>query len=164
MVGAKLAAARAAVLAFVGAMRLPDDQVALVTFSETARVLVPLTGNRESVDRALDAIAPTPGTRLDRGLRLGIEELRSPRHRAENLRVILVLSDGLQGETAAAAREAASTARGEGVVICTIGLGGDADEALLIDVAGGRVRYRFAPSADEVAALYSAALGTASRP
>lgn len=156
MAGAKLAAAQAAAAAFVAVMRLPDDQTAVVAFNDTVQLLVSLTGDRTAIGAALGAISPSPGTRLDRGLERARAELRGPRHRSENVPVILLFSDGLQYEDPTTARTAAAAARGEGVEIYAIGLGADVDAGLLVELVGAPDRYRFAPDAAEMAALYRA--------
>jgi Mg-chelatase subunit ChlD len=159
MEGSKLAAARADVVAFAAAMRFPADQVALVAFSELARLELRLAGNPDALIEPLAAVAPSPGTRIDRGLAEAAAELGGSRHMPGNRSVILLLSDGGQVEEPSAARSAAAAARARGIVIYAVGVGADADESILVDIAGGRGQYRFAPTADQMAELYRDIVG-----
>jgi hypothetical protein len=154
MVGDKFQAAKVAALAFVSAMRLPDDQAAVVMVNQVAQVIVPLTGDRAVIEAGVAAINSSPGTRLDRGLEAAITELQGPRHRPDNIRAIIVLSDGGQYEDPESARSAAATARAQGIAIYTLGFGADVNEALLVDLAGAAERYHFSPAPEEMVALY----------
>jgi hypothetical protein len=154
--GAKLDAERAAALAFVDAMRPGGDQAAVVAFNVAAQPVIPLTADRAAVRAALARIVAAPGTRADHGLDQAIAEVTGPRHRSGSVAAILLFSDGQQYEDPAAARAAAERARAAGVLVYTFGFGADADEGLLVDLAGARDRYRFAPDAEVMADAYRA--------
>ena len=154
MTGAKLAAAKAAAAAFVAAMRLPEDQVAVVAFNRDAVLAAPLTGDAAAVTAALDGIRPLPGTRIDRGIEMALAELEGPNHRAGNAAVLVVLSDGQQLDGPASAAASAAQARQRGVAIYTIGLGADAALVFLAELAGDPSRSFFAPEPAQLTAIY----------
>jgi uncharacterized protein YegL len=154
MTGAKLAAAKGAALAFIDALQLPNDQVGVVAFSQTATLLSPLTGDAGALGVAISALAPSPGTRIDAGLSAAWEELRGDRRRPGNAPVLIVLTDGRQAEAPEAAQAVAAAARAAGVTIYSIGLGADVDALYLVDLAASPSRYFFAPDGDALAGIY----------
>ncbi len=157
MTGAKLAAAQAAAHDFVGLLKMPTDQVAVIAFNQQAQSLAPLTGDRAAVDGAIDAITLAAGTRIDAGLLQATAELRGPAGRgAAALPVIVLLTDGRQDADPAAAQAAAAAARAAGTRIFTIGLGADVDLPFLQDLAGDRARAFAAPTEADLAAIYAA--------
>lgn len=157
MTGAKLAAAQAAAHDFVGLLKMPTDQVAVIAFNQEARSLAPLTGDRAAVDRAIDAIALAAGTRIDAGLLGATAELTGPAGRGSAaLPVIVLLTDGRQDADPAAAQAAATAARAAGTRIFTIGLGGDVDLPFLQELAGDPGRAYAAPTEADLAAIYAA--------
>lgn len=154
MAGPKLAAAKAAAAGFVDLLALPEDQVAVVAFQDRARPRTGLSGDAGALQRAIAGIESSPGTRIDEGLRWAIDELAGPRRRAGNLPVIVLLTDGRQAIAPAEPPRLAALARAAGVRIYAIGLGGDVDEAYLLDLAGHPGRSYLAPSARDLAAIY----------
>ncbi|MBI4525260.1 MAG: VWA domain-containing protein [Deltaproteobacteria bacterium] len=76
-------------------------RVGLVTFSDDARVLQPLTHDFEQVRRSLDEIlikGPDGGTHMAAGVRLGIKELMGlgqSERRTDAVKVQFLLTDGL---------------------------------------------------------------------
>lgn len=88
MVGARIAAARQAALAYLA--KVPADvKVGLVTFSTTARVAVPPTTDRQRVRSAVQALTASGNTALFDAVGLAVTVL-GPR----GDRSILLLSDG----------------------------------------------------------------------
>lgn len=154
MTGAKLAAAKAAAGAFVAAMRLPEDQVAVVSFNRAATLDVGLTGDSGAVTAAIDGIRSRPGTRIDGGIDMALTELAGPGHRPANAAVMVVVSDGQQSELPASAAVSADRARRQGVVVYAIGLGADVAAAFLTELAGASSRYFFAPEPAQLTAAY----------
>jgi Mg-chelatase subunit ChlD len=150
----KLAAAKAAAHAFVDAMALPDDQVAVVSFHATAQVVHTLTGDANALHAVIDGIAVAPGTRIDRGLDTAVVELSSTRRHVEHTPVIVLMTDGVQYEEPQSALDAASRARESGTTIYAIGLGADVDGEFLVTVAGAASRYYFAPVPDQLVDIY----------
>jgi Mg-chelatase subunit ChlD len=153
MVGAKLAAAKAAAVTFIDLLDLGADQAAVIGFDAAARTAAQLTTNQAALEQAILGLRTGHGTMIDRALRAAIEELVSPRHAAGHRRVIVLLSDGAHGGAAGDVLAVAAAARTAGMVVYAIGLGADADAALLAAVSGPE-RYYHAPTAAELETIY----------
>ncbi len=151
----KLRDARAAILGFVDRALAPPDQLALVTFNAAAGVNQPLTTDKSRLRTVLQAVIAGAGTRIDLGLAAARGELAGPRHRPDSARVIILLSDGVQSSPPASTAVAeADAAKAAGMVVFTIALGGDADLALLAQLASSPDHAFVAPSGAELAAIY----------
>lgn len=151
---AKIAAAVAAARTIVAAVAAAPGTAALaiVAFNDRATLLTPLTADHVALDAALDDVATAHGSRLDAGLRLGAEALADAPSGA--LRRLVVLSDGLPSpSTPADARAAAADARARGITIDAVGIGEDADPALLAAIAGDPSRFHLAPDAEDLATV-----------
>lgn len=150
----KLEAARAALLAFVDLAKAPD-RLALVTFADVAGLNQPLTGDKGRLRSAVQAVITGAGTRIDLGLAIARQELAGPRHAAAHGQVIVLLTDGIQTNAPAALASAeADTAKAAGMVLFTIGLGPDADLALLGQMASSPAHAFVAPSGADLAGIY----------
>ncbi|MFQ5460622.1 MAG: VWA domain-containing protein, partial [Anaerolineae bacterium] len=150
----KREAARRAALAFLDLLG-PDDQAALVVFSEDARRLVPLGTDRRALRRALAELPRSRGTRIDAGLAMAVDVLTGPERNADHTPAILLLTDGRPTRSSEAdVRGAAARARRAGLTVFAIGLGGDVNPGLLRDVAGDPGRYYPAPRSDDLAGVY----------
>lgn len=156
----KLGAAVDAARTFLAQMQLPQDQAAIATFDENARVVQRLTGSRGLLEAELRSIALGSGTRIDRGIRVAFGELLSPRHDPLNAAVMIVLTDGQPsgGSEASTLREARD-ARAAGIEVYAVGLGSDADLGLLSFIAGDHTRAFLAPSAALLRSIYEAIAG-----
>jgi len=151
---AKIVAAVAAARTIVAAVGAAPGTAALaiVAFNDRAWMLAPLTADRAVLEAALDGVATARGSRLDAGIRLGVEALAAAPE--GSLRRLVVLSDGLPSpSTPGEALAAAAAARGEGITIDAVGIGDDADPALLAAIAGDPTRYHRAPDAEDLAAV-----------
>ncbi|WP_414930821.1 YfbK domain-containing protein [Streptomyces sp. Je 1-369] len=134
----------------------PDDSIALVTFSDTAKTVLPMTRlgdsedggeGRTRVHRAVAGLEPTQSTNLEAGITTGYDTaVRGKRDGATN-RVVL-LSDALAntGETSAdGILDRISDARREhGITLFGVGVGSDYGDALmerLADKGDGHTTY-----------------------
>ncbi|GII81201.1 hypothetical protein Sru01_61830 [Sphaerisporangium rufum] len=134
-----LAGVRAALRALIGRLDASDD-FGLVTFGETARVVIPAgpLGDKEAALRAVAGLRTGGATDLSRGLLRGVHE--AYRAAAGGSATLLLISDGHadRGATSPARfGEIAMAARRQGVVTTTLGCGLDYDEALLAAIADG---------------------------
>ena len=158
MTGEKLEAAKASARAFIWALDLASgrDRAAVVAFDETARQASPLTSDGAQLERAINGLAAGLGTRIDRALAEAATVLGSAAERRTGAAAaIVLLSDGAHRGTKANVLLAAESARRTaGPAIWTIGLGPDADAALLRSVADPGA-YRFAPDAAALEAVYA---------
>lgn len=129
-----------------------DDSVAIVTFSDEAETVLPMTrlgedGDRDRVHEAVDSLEPTDSTNLDAGIRTGYDTAVEGRRSGATNRVVL-LSDALAntGETSAdAILERISEARREhGITLFGVGVGSEYGDALmerLADKGDGHTTY-----------------------
>ncbi|WP_030977117.1 vWA domain-containing protein [Streptomyces sp. NRRL S-1824] len=114
-----------------------DDSVSLVTFSDEAKTLLPMTRLRDHRGRihdAVDSMEPTDSTNVEAGVRRGYEEAVDGHREGANNRVVL-LSDALAntGETDAdAILERIDAARRDyGITLFGVGVGSDYGDALM---------------------------------
>ncbi len=154
--GSKLDAAVAAAEALLGALRLPADQVGLVSFNQTARLVSPLSGDRTALLGELRRLALGNGTALDQGLARAREALAGPDRRPAGRRLILLLTDGRSTTPAADAIAQAAAAKADGITIHAIGLGNEVDARTLGGIASTPAHYRAAAGRAAVIAAFEA--------
>ncbi|WP_431987320.1 YfbK domain-containing protein [Streptomyces griseoflavus] len=118
-----------------------DDSVALVTFSDEAEAVLPMTGlggNRGEIHDAIDSLEPTDSTNLGAGVETGYETAVEGLREGATNRVVLV-SDALAntGETEADAilERIAGSRREHGVTLFGVGVGSDYGDALMEKLA-----------------------------
>jgi uncharacterized protein YegL len=152
----KLDVAVEAAREFLDLLRLDaGDQAAIVAFNDTAALLAPLTSNRAVLTNALGAPATAQHTCIVCALDVAATELAGDRRRAGNTPVLILLTDGKSNPrpvTEAVSR--AAQARQAGVVIFTIGLGTDLDDAALTTIASWPAYYYHAPTAAQLRDIY----------
>ncbi|MGW1227668.1 YfbK domain-containing protein [Streptomyces sp. NPDC002530] len=127
-----------------------DDSVALVTFSDEARTVLPMTrvgDHRKRVHDAVDSMEATDSTNVEAGVRRGYEEAVDRHREGANNRVVL-LSDALAntGETDADAilERIGEARRDYGITLFGVGVGSDYGDALmerLTDKGDGHTTY-----------------------
>ena len=140
----KIDAARVAARAFVAELDFEHgDQAAIVAFNAEARLMQPLTSDREALLAAIADIQLAQQTCLVCAVTQADEELAGPRHLADNQPAMILLTDGRSNpQPVEAAVDRARVARARGVVIFTIGLGEDLDADALLSMAS-RPEYAF---------------------
>lgn len=153
--GSKLDAAVGAARALVSDLRLPEDQIALIGFHGSARLLAPLSGDPRAVLAALDTLELGNGTAMDEGLRRAHEALAGAEPRPGRRRVILLLTDGRSTTHPALAITAAELARAEGISIEAVGLGSEVDIPTLIAIAGSTRHFHHARGQVELTAAFA---------
>jgi Mg-chelatase subunit ChlD len=154
----KLDAARAAATVFLDQVDWAGgNQAAIVTFDATARLAQPLTGDRGLLNGALGGMATGQQTCLPCAVAEADRELASARHQPGHTPVLVLLTDGRSNpRPVSEAVAAAETAKARGVVIFTIGVGEDVDEAGLASMASRPDYYYRAPDAEALEAIYRA--------
>ena len=139
MAGEKMEFTRQGLELLVDGMR-DEDQLALITYSDAADVVVPMGPvgeNRVALGRAVAALRPEGGTNLHGGLTTGYREVLASYDSARQNRVILI-SDGnpTAGVTATPTILQDSRAyNSDGIGLTTIGLGTDFNIALMRGLA-----------------------------
>lgn len=118
-----------------------DDNIALVLFGDFAYIASPLTYEKEMLVEFMglqDMALAGKNTAIGDGLARSIDALKSSRART---RLIILLTDGKQNAGSVSIETAVEIAAKNGIRIYTIGIGKDADTALLELIAtrtGGR--------------------------
>jgi Ca-activated chloride channel homolog len=161
MQGEKIEHARAAVRELVGRLG-SDDRFALVTYSNTATVTIPLGGADDGARAAwtacLATIVADGGTNMSGGLDLGLDVLEGARAPGRTARAILI-SDGLanQGDPTpeGLVRRASRAAHGE-YVLSTVGVGSDFNEYLMTALAdAGAGNYYYLRGSDDLGTVFA---------
>lgn len=163
MTGTKLANAKEAVRHAMRRLH-EGDSISLVVFSDEARCVLEPTGFDQkalkTVESALAEINAGGMTALCSGLELGIEKARLSRRETT---LVLLLSDGQAnvGETdLEKVGQRSYLARQESILVSTIGVGSDYNEALMAEVATqGGGRFYHVLSADQIVPYLSGELG-----
>jgi uncharacterized protein YegL len=158
MTGDKLASAKAAARRFLEVLHLPDDHAAVVSFSRQATLGAGLTGGRAALQDAIDGLAVIPGTAIDAGLRLAIDELGA-HGRPDATHAIVLMTDGLNNDGRQPVLDAADSAHRRQVVLYTVAFGVDADVELMREVAGNPRRSFLALTGEDLIRIYTEIAG-----
>lgn len=129
MQGDPIARAKQAATQFVQSLG-PNDQAAIVAFSDSVIPVVPLTGDRASLTRGVDSLTAAGNTALYEAVQTASYVARS----AKSPRAAVVLLTDGQNETqtsSATADGSVSAARGAGLPVFTIGFGAAPDANFL---------------------------------
>lgn len=138
-------------------MHSGGERIGIVIFNQEARLLQPLTSDRDLIVRSLRSITTTSTqSRIDSGLNKAYELLRSPGVRPANRGVIL-LTDGISnpvpGEIAI---QAANQIRSDGILLYTVGFGPEMDQPTLSGIAAKPERLFIAPTIEEIGPIFVA--------
>jgi Ca-activated chloride channel homolog len=124
------------------------DRIGLVLFGENAYLQTPLTFDLKTVQYMLDeteiGLAGASRTAVGDGIGLSVKRLRE---RAEQNRVLILLTDGRNNSGELDPIEAAKLAKHAGVKIYTIGVG--ADEAIRRSLLFGNTKFNPSAELDE---------------
>lgn len=144
MQGERMDMVKSNLMHFIRLLR-PMDYIMLVTFSDRAEVVVPLSkiADAARLDQQLSKITTGGSTEIFRGLETGINLLRTCRvPRAQ--RTLVLLTDGHTYGDEEACKNLAREASEEGITIHGIGLGADWNDEFLDQVSsltGGSTIY-----------------------
>lgn len=157
MQGQRLADAKNAASTFVGLLG-ETDRVAVVPFSDTARLAQPLTTTTDIVTDTIYGLAADGGTNIGDGIHLGhLELISSVRYMSDTIKAILLMSDGGVSPTdmpfvLEQAREAAS----DTIKIYTVGFSPEANQAQLQEIASaGGGAFFFASDGNALTEIYT---------
>jgi Ca-activated chloride channel family protein len=150
----KLDAAKAAAKSYVAGMR-DIDRTAVVAFNGGVHPAAALSSDRPALSRAIDAIQPAAGTRIDLALDAGVAELAAHAVGSVGKPVMILLTDGRPtGTTNEAVLASGARARAVATVYA-IGVGtADVDPTLLTAVAGDAGRYFGVDDADALGRIF----------
>lgn len=159
----KIGSAKAAARRFLGGLDLAHHRVALVAFSDAARVAQPLTGDRAAAEAAVDALVPDgSGTNIADALSLAMHHLGTTGRR-DALPVVVLLTDGAPNrpyvpEPVTAALAQAERARARRAYVITIGLGRFIDSLLMENIASSRADFFYSPNTVDLDRIYATIL------
>lgn len=154
--GAGLATATAHVHGFLEALDLTRDRIALIAFDQHALVVAPLGSSQAEVERAMADLEAAPGTRLERAILTGQNELTGPRGRPGRRRIMVLITDGVQvgpGDDSVVL-SAADAARAKGIAILSLALGPHPNQELLEAISGTTGRTVPATTAGDLAGAW----------
>jgi VWFA-related protein len=153
MDGPPIAAARAAADQFVGQLG-PNDQAAIVSFSDAARVVVPFTADHAQLTAGIDQLSAQGSTALYEAVQAADYAARASQLPRQ---AVVLLTDGNNDTTTSASTEAGSleTARSAHVPMFTVAYGADADTAYLARLANESGGRDFAAGQLDVAQTYA---------
>lgn len=156
MANGALDEAKTAAKAFVDTMNLNPDQVTLVAFSSSARVVQPLTQDANAIKTQIDSLTASGNTNISDAIAKARSELNSNRRNAGNQPIIVLLTDG-QPTVGGSPVAQANAAKAEGVYLFTVGLRGEQglDSNLLSNIASTPDDYYETPDASELTEIYN---------
>lgn len=178
----KMDAVHDAAKAFMNALR-PGDRGAVVGFNQNLKVMQPLTGDHQAIERAIKQASPAGATSLRNTLYVALKELALPAPATtDDIRrqTFVLLSDGEDNASMVSYEELLSVARNSGVNLYTIvvrpmdkknpvkkiGSESDFEMRRLAEETGGtaffsnsveQLKHAYAAIAAELAAKYSLA-------
>ncbi len=151
----KLAAAKAAAVAFVELLAPGRDRAAVVVFNHAATVAAPLGSDPAAVEAALAQVVSAPGTNIAAALARS-RGLLADRRRGAAAAIVLLTDGRPDPGTRDLVLAEAALAREAGITVVAVGLGDGVDEDLLRQVASRPELYRWAGDADALGDLYGA--------
>lgn len=128
----------------------PDDRLAIVAWSDAARLVLPLAcvGDGCAARRAIEELTPSGSTNLEAGLACAFDSFRDgDDDRAGASRRVILLTDGIANRGITDPEEIlrrSRRARERGIDLATVGVGADLNHDLLQRLArGGHGLYHF---------------------
>ncbi|WP_458206066.1 vWA domain-containing protein [Haladaptatus sp. NG-SE-30] len=152
MRGSNLTALKTAATNFVDNFSSPDEGAA-ISFASTAGVDQELTTDYSAIKSAISGYSAGGGTDISAGIDAARNELLNGTNAtASATKVMVLLSDGQSNE--AAAKNSASTAKGDGIRIITVALGSGADTTLMEEIASSP-DDAYVGGVDDLGTIYS---------
>jgi Ca-activated chloride channel family protein len=136
-----------------------EDQLALVTYSSTARVIVPsqYVTDRSVFTEAIQALYPSGSTNLYDGMVLGYQEV-AKNLESEGLARVMLLSDGLANVGTTDDESILATSaeyNRQGIGLTTIGVGLDFNQELMLSLAEqGNGNFYFVETQEKITKVF----------
>src|SRR5207247_3079215 len=148
-------AAKTAAKQFASYLDFTKDQCGIVSFADAASSPIDLTlsTSLRTINSRIDAVLANGGTCINCGIDVATAELVSARHRVGNLRVMVILTDGVNSfgpQPVLASADAAKNSPND-IRLITIGLGVGVDKNTLISAASSPDDSYDAPTTDLLA-------------
>ena len=155
MLGEPLASAKAAAVEFVQSLGV-NDRVALVSFSDDVRPVLPLTNDKAALSTAIDGLVASGGTALYEAVQVSTY-LASAAASDGQRAVVVLLSDGENDTQASTATSESSLdiSRGSGIPVYPIAFGSLTDVVYLEQLAQSTHGQFRAATSGTVASVYA---------
>jgi tight adherence protein C len=153
MRGEKLEQAKSSAIAFLSSLR-PEDRATLLTFNNIVRTVVPATNDRAALELGINSLEANGETAAYDALQRAAEIVG--RSEPGMRRAIVLLTDGADTSSRFGSAVSAEAARRANALVYTIGLGPDANDAVLTSLtvpSGGQ--YYKAPAAADLQGVYT---------
>ena len=156
MEGQKLADAKVAAKAFVDMLVENTDDFGLIAFSTDIYTIYPLqelqSGDKDTIKNEIDALGAGGSTSHYDAIYEGSDSLDGVTGR----RVLISMTDGMSNDDVRTLDEAINRANSANVAVYTIGLGGDANQGELLNIANrtGGI-YTYSPTSAELTQIYT---------
>ena len=165
----RIGPAVAAAKNFLDRLDFSIDQSTVIRFSRVANVMALLGATQIELNDQLDSLPGDPadeqtepgagGTQIGRGISVARNELNSIRHKSENARAMIVLSDGVDAPESSDPVGEASLACNLEIQVFTIGLGSDVDP-VMEDIPCNGGFYSEAPTPTDLDEIYQSIADT----
>jgi Ca-activated chloride channel family protein len=144
--------AKTAIREFVSGFNLKQDEISITSFSSSVDKPLSLTSKAQSIQHAIDALQPEGKTALYDGMLTGLDQLKQ----AKGLKILIVLTDGLDNRSHLNADDVINIAAKEGIPVYLIGLG-KVNTAELQKIADEtRGQFYYTNSASSLNTIYTA--------
>lgn len=112
----------------------PGDEIFLIRFSDDAQLVQDFTDDRRRILRAIEDLDPQGSTALYEAVLLGLQKVRSGKHRK---RALLLLTDGNDTASSVQFSDVLTLARKSEVIIYALGIGHGEKGSYGHDILGG---------------------------
>lgn len=152
MSGVEIQEAKNSIRRFIDEMG-PFDRTAIVGFTggSDAEVHQAMTSDKDLLYKAANGLSATGGTNINTGAKLGVEQVVGE----TNPSAVIIFSDGSNGSESVTYSQVVDLAKSLNTTIYSIGLGSNYKNPLLYLAEGTGGSYTYAPSASELAGIYS---------
>jgi len=158
----KISGTKQAAKLFIDNLDPSKDRVGIATFSTTATLKTPLTNDFTAAKSEIDKLSANGYTDIGDGIATATGEFGLHGRGNSTVWVTILLSDGMANRPTGVnateyALDKAAEAADLGIRLYTIGLGAktDIDEALLSQIVANGGKYYYAPSASDLADIYT---------
>ncbi len=158
----KFTSAQAAAKRFIDQMHPTLVQIGIVAFDDVSESVAFLSTDKAALKAAVDSIQPDTGTNVVDGLDEARKMLASAGRRPDARPVIIFLTDGRHSVNNPPLSElprVIADVRAAGILVYTIGLGPDVDDANLQQIASDPAKYFRSPTGAELDAIYAELAG-----
>lgn len=158
----KFVSAQAAAKQFIDRINPTLVQIGIVAFDDVAESVAFLTTDKAALRAAVDGIQPDTGTNLVDGLDEARKMLASAGRRPDARPVIIFLTDGRHSVNSPPLSElprVIADVRAANILVYTIGLGPDVDDANLQQIASDPAKYYRSPTGAELDGIYNELAG-----